>query len=243
MFTTERVLGIRAVNKRVRKVTWAVSVPRLGFTDNHLCASELAARYGIWPTQFCGAFWGQCLERVLDGMVEGGCDWILTTDYDTVFTLDDFENLFALMDGMEQRQEKADAIAAVQLRRNEHTLLLGAGEDNAIPLAEYLEATLTPCNIAHFGFTMFRAEALKRMPHPWFLNVPGKDGKWGEGKQDEDIYFWRKWKETGNTLFVANHIVTGHIESLITWPDKQMKPVHQTPSDFWKSGKPANVWN
>lgn len=227
-----------------KTIGWAISVPRLGFTDNHLCSSQITARYGIFPKQFCGAFWGQCLEGVMGEMLDGGCDWILTTDYDTVFKPADFEKLCELMDRMDDR---ADAIAAIQLRRKDHRVLMGMSREDAEQMPEVacenFKPDLTPCTVAHFGFTMFRVDALRRMPHPWFLNVPDKDGKWGEGKQDEDIYFWRKWQETGNTLYVANHVVVGHIESLITWPDANMQPIHQSASDFWSTGKPAHIWS
>ncbi len=226
------------MDKSAPNVNWAISVPRLGFTDNHLCSSQLTAKYGLWPKQICGAFWGQCLENILAEMVDGGCDLILTTDYDSVFRTEDFEKLCDLM-----IRSDADAMAAIQLRRKDGALLMRINnEDGTVPAIDF-SPDLTPCDVAHFGFTIFRAEALKRMPHPWFLSVPNADGKWGDGKQDEDMHFWKKWKEVGNTLYLANHVVVGHIESVISWPDASMKPIHQSPSDFWTTGKPANVWN
>jgi hypothetical protein len=55
-------------------------------------------------------------------------------------------------------------------------------------------------------------------PKPWFLGVPAKDGSWGEGHVDEDIYFWRQWALSGKTLFAANRVAVGHIEPMIKWP-------------------------
>ena len=50
--------------------------------------------YGISPVRLEGAFWGQCLERVMTDIVELDDDpkapplWILTLDYDTIFEHD-----------------------------------------------------------------------------------------------------------------------------------------------------------
>ncbi len=224
------------------KVRWVMSVPRLGFQDNFFCGSAITARYGINPSHYCGAFWGQCLQRTMNDSL--GADWIFSTDFDSVFTLEDFEKLSSLM----ARMPDADAIAGVQLRRLDHAVLGGIrgkrqpGEPSKGFTLENFASDLLKVDVAHFGFTMFRVSALKKMAKPWFLNVPNKDGEWEDGKIDEDIYFWNKWRATGNSLYLASHVPVGHIEALITWPDKEMGAIHQAPSNFWKDGKPENVW-
>ncbi len=227
------------------KLRWVMSVPRLGFQDNFFCGSDISANYHISPTRYTGAFWGQCLERTMMDAVAADAEWIFSTDYDSVFKLEDFENLSSLM----ARSPFADAIAGVQLRRKDHAVLAGivgprpAGEPSrGIPLDAF-DAELLKVHIAHFGFTMIRVSALKKMEHPWFLSVPNKDNQWEDGKQDEDIYFWRKWNAAGNSLYLANHVAVGHIEALVTWPDNEMQPIHQCPCDFWTDGKPENVWS
>ncbi len=221
-------------------ISWVMSVPRLGFQDNFFCGSEICAKYGINPTHYCGAFWGQCLERTMTDVF--AADWIFSTDYDSVFKLSDFEKLCAIMG----KADYADAIAGVQLRRQDHNVLAGIkrGPDDqpeGFELEKFKSVDLLECDIANFGFTLIRTSALRKMEHPWFLNVPNKDGKWEDGKQDEDIYFWRKFRAAGNRLFLATHIPVGHIEALVTWPDESAQPTFQCPSDFWKVGKPKNV--
>lgn len=221
-------------------VACAMSVPRLGFQDNFFCISEALTPLGIKPVHYDGVFWGQCLERVMSEQLNS--DWILSIDYDSVFTRKDVETLISLA----SRSDFADAIAAVQLRRKTHDLLIAIKAEAGKLIPELnidaLEPDLLECHVAHFGLTMFRTSALRKMAHPWFLNVPDEDGLWGEKKQDEDIYFWRKWRATGNSLYLANHVVTGHIESMIAWPDKNMDCTFQHPCDFWSEGKPKNVW-
>jgi hypothetical protein len=234
-------VGENTLEKPGKKINiaCAMSVPRLGFQDNFFCISEALTPLGIKPVHYDGVFWGQCLERVMGEQLNA--DWILSIDYDSVFTRKDVEKLI----GLAARSDFADAIAAVQLKRKTHDVLIAikeeAGKLKPELSLESFDPDLLECHVAHFGLTMFRTSALRKMEHPWFLNVPDADGMWGEKKQDEDIYFWRKWRATGNSLYLANHVVTGHIESMIAWPDENMDVTFQHPCDFWSDGKPTNV--
>lgn len=220
-------------------VACAMSVPRLGFQDNFFSVTDALVPLGIKPVHYDGVFWGQCLERVMGEMLDS--DWILSIDYDSVFRRSDVEHLISLA----SRSDFADAIAGVQLRRKTHEVLIAvkrATEDRGEILLDEFKPDLLKCQVAHFGLTMFRTSALKKMDHPWFLNVPDETGNWGDKKLDEDIHFWRKWAATGNSLYLANHVVVGHMESMIAWPDENMDCVFQHPCDFWSEGKPKNVW-
>jgi hypothetical protein len=221
-------------------IACAMSVPRLGFQDNFFSISEALTPLGIRPVHYDGVFWGQCLERVMVSQLEA--DWILSIDYDTVFRKSDVQKLISLA----ARSPDADAIAAVQLRRKSNELLMAIKQADGSLLPgverETFSADLVEAHVAHFGLTLFRTSALKKMEHPWFLNVPDETGNWGEKKQDEDIYFWRKFRASGNRLFVAPRVPVGHMETLITWPDGNMEAIHQHPCDFWAQGKPVNTW-
>ena len=226
-------------------VACAMSVPRLGFQDNFFCVSEALTPLGIKPVHYDGVFWGQCLERVMMGQLDS--DWILTVDYDSVFTKRDVETLISLAGRGDQVSPPVDAIAGVQLRRKTHDVLIAVKKAHDAGLEPHLSINefkpdLLKCDVAHFGLTMFRTAALRKMEHPWFMNVPDERGEWGEKKQDEDIYFWRKWRATGNSLYLANRVVVGHMETMIAWPDEIMDVNYQHPCDFWSSGKPKNVW-
>ncbi len=107
-------------------------------------------------------------------------------------------------------------------------------------LSEFCD-DLYPAKTAHFGCTLLRVEAIKRLPKPWFSHIPNKDNRWGEGRVDEDINFWHKWKDAGNTLFMANHVPIGHLQQVATWPDEAFLPFHQYVTDFQKNGPPAEA--
>jgi hypothetical protein len=223
------------------RIAGAMSVPRLGFQDHFFCWFESLVPLGIIPVKYDGAFWGQCLERVLTDLLD--FDYVLTVDYDSAFRREHVEHLIRLA----AEHPEADAIAPMQLRRGgESPLMTVRGTDGRLSgqiELDALQAELVPVATAAFGLTLLKTSALKRLAHPWFLGVPAADGTWGEGRTDDDTYFWHKWRETGNTLFVAPHVVIAHAELVLKWPGRgNLQPVYQYPADFWQHGAPDNIW-
>lgn len=225
------------------KIKCAMSVPRLGFQDNFFSWSRALLPLGIVPTKYDGAYWDQCIERTMTELVDS-CDYILTIDYDSVFTADSVSALVRLV----TQHPEADAIAAMQMARGKagsKPLLVirnEAGNVQSAISSEVLDEPLVKLDTAHFGLTLIKCSALKKMAHPWFMSQPNKSGDWGEGRLDADIYFWHKWKQAGNTLYSANRVVVGHAELMFTWPDKELNPIYQYPNDFWEGGAPEEVW-
>jgi predicted SAM-dependent methyltransferase len=223
------------------RVTAVMSLPRTHWTANFRC-SEALAPLGIPLQAFEGVYWAQCLERGMDKLIIDGMDAILTIDYDTIYTAQNVSTLIRLM----LLHPEADAICAMQSARGWDSILatveLPDGTvANRVP-REILDADLLKLKTGHFGLTLIRASALKSVAKPWFLGVPAKDGSWGEGHTDEDIYFWRKWAESGKTLYAANRVAVGHIEPMIKWPGRDLGAVHQRVADYWNSGPPKEVW-
>jgi hypothetical protein len=72
-------------------------------------------------------------------------------------------------------------------------------------------------------------------------SMPNDDGIWDEGKVDADINFWNNWNKAGNTLYLAPRVIVGHMQELVSWPTHDMTPIHQTCSDYDKSGIPMEV--
>lgn len=233
--------GVKLPPKSSVKIECAMSVPRLGFMDAFFVWAESLLPLGIRPSRYSGAFWGQCLERVMTDMSERA-DYILTVDYDSLFRKADVEELIRLA----IEYPEADAISSMQMSRQSHLPLMTIKDEEGkvtglIP-RERFSQPLVQAATAHFGLTLIRVESLKKMPHPWFLGVPDADGTWGEKKVDDDTHFWLKWGEIGNTLYVAPRVVIGHLELMATWPDQDCKPIFQHPSEYQKSGLPPGVW-
>ena len=232
------------------RVMCAMSVPRLGWQDHMFCWPRGLIPYGISPVRLEGAFWGQCLERVLTDMVELDDDpkepplWILTLDYDTIFEADAVPRLLQYATASDY-----DVVAALQMKRRTDEPLFTMAATNGERMAEaprdwFILHNIVKANTAHFGFTMIRAAALKRMPHPWFLGKPDKKGEWGPERIDDDIHFWQVAEKAGVKSGVCTRVCIGHAEVQFKWPDQNMRGLVQHPGDFWDRGgkPPEKVW-
>jgi len=232
------------------RVMCAMSVPRLGWQDHMFCWPRGLIPYGISPVRLEGAFWGQCLERVLTDMVELDDDpkepplWILTLDYDTIFEADAVPRLLQYATASDY-----DVVAALQMKRRTDEPLFTMAATNGERMAEaprdwFILHNIVKANTAHFGFTMIRAAALKRMPHPWFLGKPDTEGKWGPERVDDDIHFWQVAEKAGVKAGVCTRVCIGHAEVQFKWPDQNMRGLVQHPGDFWERGgkPPEKVW-
>lgn len=224
------------------KVIAIMSVPRLGFMDNFGCAISVLPKFGIPLRTVTGAFWGQCLERAMTDALKTGADWVLTIDYDSVYTEEQLEHLLALA----ASRPEVDAIAPIQIGRSLNLPLFTIkGEDGVVMgemTREHFNTELVKAATAHFGLTLIRASKVAKMPHPWFKGVPNDDGLWDDGRQDDDVYFWKEWEKAGHSLYVAPRVAIGHLELMIRWPNINFEVMHQHPIEFKSGGLPAHVW-
>lgn len=223
----------------------AMSTPRLGFMDNFFSIYQSLLPHRIPFKKYTGAYWHQCLENCMEDIVAEGnkYDAILTIDYDTIFSKDDLELLMQLMID----HPEADAIAPIQSKRESPVPLLTIqnedGEANKSQVDyKVFDPALTEIRTAHFGLTLIRTKALKDVPKPWLLPVPNEEGKWRENRIDADIYFWKHWRESGKTLYLANHVTVGHCELMVAWSNSQLMTIHQHIQDYIDNGKPRDVW-
>lgn len=226
------------------KVAALMSTPRLGFTDNFFCVSQALAPHGIAPIKYTGAFFGQCLQRTMEQVVETH-DVVLTIDYDTIFTAKTVEALLALL-----LHSGYDAIAPLQTKREANTVMFAlrgnTPDEKTTVENDWFSKVVQPAETAHFGCTFIRTEAIKKMPKPWFLAEANAEGTFTGGHIDEDIYFWKKFAASGNRLGIATHVSVGHAELMITWPSRSVEggKVQQHTTEFWNNGKkpPEGAW-
>ena len=232
-------------DRRLPNMKLVMTMPRLAFADNMFSAIQVSATLGIPFTKTTGAFWGQCLERGWTGAIEDGAEYIVTVDYDSLFTVED---LLQLCDYMRENPQ-IDAICPIQIKRGEDNFLMGVLDDEGnqfppgtrVPMTHFAQ-TFTRLSWGHFGLTIMKASALKTLPKPWIWNEPNKEGTWDEGRIDDDIYFWRKWHENKHTLYMANRVHIGHAQLMATWASETGKVTHQYIEQWAKSGKPRGVW-
>ncbi len=225
------------------KVGALMSVPRLGFHDNMSCVFEAFSPLRIPVCKVQGAFWGQCLERGMQLLIDDGTDLIVTVDYDTTFKKEDVEVLLNLM----HKHPEAAAIAATQIGRSHYRMLMTvkgkSGQVKSdIPMKEFRDNETTKIATSHFGLTVLRVSDLMDIPHPWFLAQPNSDGQWAAGRIDADTGFWKLCEKYNKTVLSANRVVVGHLELMTTWPSENGQPIYQLPEKNHREGKPQGVW-
>ena len=226
------------------KVAAVMSTPRLGFTDNFFCVSAALAPHGINPVKVTGAYWGQCLQRAMETVVDTH-DVILTIDYDTVFNSKTVEALLVLL-----MHSGYDAIAPLQSKRESNAVMFALPEhrpeDKHAVDEEFFRTPVQPVETAHFGLTYLRTSALRKVPKPWFASQANSAGGWDGGHIDEDIGFWKAWAKAGNTLGIATGVSVGHAELMVTWPSRTVSggKVQQHTTEYWANGQkaPKEAW-
>lgn len=223
------------------RISAVMSMPRLAFTDNYFAVIEGLGKLGVKVQKTTGAFWGQCLTRGIErALEEDQPDFILTIDYDTLFNRGHVEDLVAFAQHLH-----LDAVCPIQMSRSTGFPMF-VPKDSPEGRVEMdrtkFDQTLMPLDTGHFGLTLLRASAFQDLPKPWFSAKPDPDGSWHKGRVDDDIYFWHNWKRAGRELHMANRVVIGHLELMAIWPDRNMAPLYQHPSEWSKDGLPSEVW-
>ena len=197
---------------------------------------------GISLSKHTGAFWDQCLTKSIEEALAAGADWIMTVDYDSVFTRNHVEQMI----GLAQRHPEADAIVPIQAGRMTNLPLMtikGADGKNRgqIETSEF-DGELLRISTGHFGATLIKGSSIRKLPKPWFLGVPDGNCEWNSDKIDADIWFWRQWERAGFSTYLANRVPIGHLELMIRWPGRDFSAIHQHSNDFWKDGPPEGIW-
>ncbi len=211
------------------KIVALMSVPRVGWNDSWGCINEALRPFKIPIRLSFGAYWHQLMSNMLEDCVDEGIDWILTLDYDSIFSAEQLDKLIGLFGA----RSDIDALSVLQCKRgiDEVPLLTTSGKSEVEIAGEPLKV-----DTAHFGMTLFRTEALRRMPKPWFVSVPDERGSYRSiGRVDADIFFWHKWREVGNTAYVDPYNAIGHLQPMVAVYDEQLKPKHVHVTEWRKA--------
>lgn len=196
------------------------------------------SRNNISYKNLYGVYWSHAMDNGISDAVDSGFDYIITTDYDSIFNAETVAQLVRLA----EQNPFADAITTVQMGR--FSGILCTTESGFLAKQELIDKPLVPLNTGHFGLTILRASSLKDLPRPWFWCKPSDEGTWtrNTNKLDDDIFFWDNFKKSGKTLFLAPRLVIGHLELLIQWPDVNMEGMYETTNHYYQYGPPQDVW-
>lgn len=184
-----------------------------------------------------GVFYGQCMQRMLEDALTKPIDFAITVDSDSVFTSSDVMRLINVM----ANEPTIDALASLQSRRGKLKPLFSIqppenyrqGDDIYIPADQPFAATA-----AHFGLTIIRLERLRDVPKPWFYAKPNEAGMWEADHIDDDIWFWKQWREAGRNVFIDPLVRIGHLEEMVSVYDEQMEASHIHPSEWLRRNSP-----
>ena len=225
-------------------ITRAVmSMPRLAFSDNLFQAMSVFYPMGIDFAKGHGVFWGQVLSRMMAKHLDDGTDFILTADYDTWFLKEHVHRLLQVA----VENPNYGAFVPVQIKRGEETPMFSKVDANGNwvdrVLIEEFDKEITPIVNGHFGLTIFRVSALKKLKKPWFLAVPGDNNDWDKGRTDEDIYFWRNFYDSGQKACLVPEVNIGHMQLMCTFPGisrNRWEPINTHIADVQNGQIPAH---
>jgi SAM-dependent methyltransferase len=226
-------------------VVAVISQPRLIFADGATCLHRglrAVANKAVYLGQskppvlddmvYCGgAFWEKFLTGGIKTAIQHGADYLLFTDYDSVFSPEDALNLIDVLN----KDLSVSAAFAVQASRH---------NDAALVQMDFInyEGEQTPVQLGHFGLTAIRAEVFRDLPKPWLWSMPHPEtGEWDEkGSCDADITFWRVLAEHGHKVVQVNSIQAGHMVLAVKWLTP--KGVMYQPIEHYRSmGRPKEA--
>lgn len=184
-----------------------------------------------------GAYWDQGMQNMMRQGIATKAKYLLFIDGDSVFTMQDVQDLYGLIEEGDVNGKPIDAVFPVQADRVGDKPLTynwcnpNISYDHSAPFMPYIHG--------HFGLTFIRREAIEALPQPWVMGVPNSNGSWdlGNGKKDPDTYFWLKFHENGRNAVLANHTSIGHIQSGIRWQVGN-RVVWQHFAHYMQHGKP-----
>jgi hypothetical protein len=170
-----------------------------------------------------GVFYHQQMQNMFEQAIKDELDYVITVDGDSVFMGHQLHHLISLC-----AQEKMDALCAFQVKRGAPHLL---GFKEGATSAQWNGYPIR-VDAAHFGLTVVNVEALKKVAKPWFCCQPDKDGSWGEGRIDSDVWFWKQWRDAGNLLYADPGTCIGHVEEMVVMHNDEFKPTHYYPKEW-----------
>lgn len=145
-------------------------------------------------------------ERLAEGALADGCDYLFMVDDDMLCPPDLFYKLAA---------HDKDIVAALAFTRNpDHRPVIYETVEGYDPVStnygftrfvnNYPRNTLVECDAVGFGAVLIKTEVLKKVRQPWFFTME---------RTGEDITFCIKAKKVGFRVWMDTSIKLGHLSS------------------------------
>lgn len=238
---------VKAVKKSRKSITLPMkdihalmSLPRVSWTETMGHVYTAMASLEIPFTKSTGVFWSQSLQRMMQDICAkpDRPKYIMTIDFDSIFEVRDICRLWQIM------EDNPDifALCPLQIGRDRDAVLLTALDESGKPMSQcpatHFHNDTIDIGHGHFGLTLIRTEMLANMSLPWFKGEPNAAGDWGEGRIDDDIYFWKKARREGLRIAACPKVRIGHLQLVISWPDDALRTRHQYVGKYYDEGRP-----
>lgn len=236
---TARKYARPAPPRPLNQIHAIMSLPRVCWTDTQGVLHQASAALGIDVSRATGVFWGQCLERLIDKLLASdGVKYILTVDYDSIFDAEDIVRLWQVM----ETNPDVAALCPLQIGRDKDLPLFSIKSEDGTLQKSFSEDTLytdaLDMHTGHFGLTLIRTDALRELKRPLFLGVPNAEGRWGDGRIDDDIFFWQRLAQAGKRICLCPRVRIGHLQNVVTWPGEDLRSITQYLTDYHANGRP-----
>lgn len=213
------------------RVAAVMTAPRHELTYCRNIISNSLRQAGIPLNVTIGVFYGQCMQTMLEDLVDKGADYAITIDYDSLFTSVQVLRLLKVI----VDNDHIDAIVPLQCRRGRKIMLGTLAKelrDGCGDTEIETDGSPIPAETAHFGLTVLDLKKLSAVPKPWFWATPDETGSWGPNKVDDDVSFWVKWKAAGNTVYFDPLTRIGHVEEMVVMHDENLQVGHIYPKQW-----------
>ena len=156
---------------------------RYGPALHHQCIYQAMMNLNLRMHTVTGCFWHQHLSEAIEAeLIDPKCRYILTLDFDTIFSHEDVFELYRIM----ETHPHIDALVSLQSKRGATDALFTMADDAGKLLKEVhagiFDELTAPIHTGHFGLTMLRADKLRALPRPWMLAKPDAEGRWRDGR-------------------------------------------------------------
>jgi hypothetical protein len=226
------------------QIVSVMSVPTCGWNPHWGCTTSALAPFGLADQVIMfGAWWDHGVSNAFEDLLErGNVDWILAIDYDSMFTAQDVSNLLKRF-GENPHIDALAAIQP--RRGSEETPIMSIGQNTEVEFTDeavqcdtaHFGLTLFRVDALKNLFAKAREKAdsidaeqlqtaatvlgvsqeqVRGMVLACMLHIPDPNGSYRtKSRLDPDIYFWRRWREAGNTLYVDPHVRVGHLQPMV----------------------------
>ena len=207
--------SLAPVAPKAPKIIAVISIPQLGHNTHMGCCYEALQTFGISLRQCYGVFWNQVLTNGIEEVLAQKPDYVLTLDYDALFTAQDVADLVTLA----VDNPGVDVIIPCMTKREGNGLLAHTANQDPEKAGVNLNDPLIPIQLGHFGLTLFKASVFDRIEKPWMMASTDETGGWRDGHIDADMNFWLNCSRAGIDVRLARYVRVGHIEYMATIPN------------------------